>query len=41
LKRLREKYKLAKTKEKKEKILEKVRRIAPRLLEEDFLNPKN
>jgi len=40
LKRLREKYKLAKTKVEKEKILEKVRKIAPWLSEEEFLNPK-
>jgi hypothetical protein len=37
--RLREKYSLAKTDQEKEKILEKVRRIAPWLNEEEFLKP--
>jgi hypothetical protein len=39
LKKLREKYLLAKTKEEKEKILEKVRKITPWLSEEEFLAP--
>jgi len=39
LKKLREKFVLAKTKEEKEKILEKVFKIAPRLTEEEFLKP--
>lgn len=39
LKKLREKYLLAKTKEEKERILEKVRKIAPWLSEEKFLAP--
>ncbi len=40
LKKLREKYKLAKTDQEREKILEKVRKIAPWLSKEEFLNPK-
>jgi len=39
LKKLREKYLLAKTKEEKERILEKLRKIAPWLSEEEFLAP--
>ena len=39
LKKLREKYLLAKTKEEKERILEKLRKIAPWLSEEGFLAP--
>ncbi|MGE4554913.1 MAG: DUF6800 family protein [Candidatus Paceibacterota bacterium] len=39
LKKLREKYILAKTQEEKEKILEKVFKIAPWLTEEEFLKP--
>jgi hypothetical protein len=39
LKRLREKYLLAGTKEEKERILEKLRKIAPWLSEEEFLAP--
>lgn len=40
LRKLKEKYKLAKTEEEKKKILEKVKRIAPWLSEEEFLNQK-
>jgi len=39
LKKLREKYLLAKTKVEKEKTLEKVKRIAPWLTEGGFLAP--
>jgi len=39
LKKLREKFALAKTKEEKEKILEKDFKIAPWLTEEEFLKP--
>jgi hypothetical protein len=39
LRKLRSKYALAKTNQEKEKILEKVKRIAPWLSEEEFLEP--
>ena len=39
LKKLRAKFTLAKTSQEKEKILEKVKRIAPWLSEEEFLEP--
>jgi hypothetical protein len=39
LRKLRSRYSLAKTNQEKEKILEKVKRIAPWLSEEEFLEP--
>ncbi|MCD6284055.1 hypothetical protein J7J12_02245 [bacterium] len=38
LRKLREKYKLAKTQDEKDKILEKVWKIAPWISREEFLN---
>ncbi|MBU3957303.1 hypothetical protein KKI19_03480 [Patescibacteria group bacterium] len=39
LAKLRQEYSVAKSNEKKEKILEKVRKIAPSLSQEEFLAP--
>ena len=39
LRKLREKYKLAKTQNEKDKILEKVWKIAPWISKEEFLSP--
>ncbi len=41
LRKLREKYKSARTNEEKEKILEKAKKIAPWLLKDEFLAPLN
>jgi len=39
IKKLRERYKVAKTKEEREKIIEKALRVNPNLTKEDFLTP--